>query len=77
MFRHVFRIEVTICLFVEPAKIDILAGQKNHAPVKVRHTTFRFSTGKVTIYNANINIKTDKIHLQNLSDKTKFRENKE
>ena len=26
---------------------------------------------------ANINIKTDKIHLQNLSDKTKFRENKE
>ena len=27
--------------------------------------------------NANINIKTDKIHLQNLSDKTKFRENKE
>ena len=27
--------------------------------------------------NANINIKTDKIHLQNFSDKTKFRENKE
>jgi hypothetical protein len=54
-----------VCLFVEPAKIDILAGQKNHAPVKVRHTTFRFSTGKVTIYK--FIRKTQKIPLKEIA----------